>query len=153
MAKATYFHEGWSIRPPFSICITFLTQTQYKHSWYNAMRSFGKLFLLLLTVILGLLQPCLGQAFPDCSIGCLGKSDPGSCSLQDNKCLCAHRPFVEGTYACFKSSCTNPSDLKNAYDTAAAMCNQAGATETIVAPPKRTLISARRGYPIAVGWA
>ncbi|KAL5634203.1 hypothetical protein ACGC1H_006131 [Rhizoctonia solani] len=117
------------------------------------MRSFGKLFLFSLTVIVGFLQACLAQGFPECSVGCLGQSDPGSCSLRDNKCLCAHKPFVEGTFACFKSSCSNPNDLKSAYDTSTAMCNQAGVTETIIASPKRTLIPTRRGYPIVVGWA
>ncbi|CAE6538618.1 unnamed protein product [Rhizoctonia solani] len=114
------------------------------------MHSFEKLFFLLVTVFLGFSQVCLAQGFPDCSIGCLGKSDPGSCSLEDNKCLCSHKPFVEGTFACFKSSCTNAGDLKSAYDMAAAMCSQAGVTETIVAPPKRTLIPTRRAYPIAI---
>ncbi|CUA75251.1 hypothetical protein RSOLAG22IIIB_11616 [Rhizoctonia solani] len=116
------------------------------------MHSFGKLLLFLLTVILGLLQPCFAQGFPECSIACLGKSDRGSCSLQDNKCLCTYRPYVEGTFACFKSSCPNASDLKSAYDSSTALCNQAGVTETIIAPPKRTLIPTRRAYPIVVKW-
>ncbi|CAE6514277.1 unnamed protein product [Rhizoctonia solani] len=114
------------------------------------MRSFGTIFLFSMTVILGFLQACVAQGFPECSFGCLGKSDRGSCSLQDNKCLCTYKPYVEGTFACFKSSCPNASDLESAYDTSTALCRQAGVTETIVAPPKRTLIPARRAYPIVV---
>ncbi|CAE6420841.1 unnamed protein product [Rhizoctonia solani] len=117
------------------------------------MRFFGKLFLFSLTVVFGFLQVCLAQGFPDCSMGCLGKSDPGSCSLEDNNCLCGFMPFVEGTFACFKSSCSDAGDLRSAYDMAVAMCNQAGVTETMVAPPKRTLIPMRRAYPVAVGRA
>ncbi|ELU38897.1 CFEM domain-containing protein [Rhizoctonia solani AG-1 IA] len=76
------------------------------------MRSFGLCFFFSLVVILS----------------CLGKADPGSCSLEDNKCLCSYKPFVEGTYACFKSSCTTPDDLKAAYDMSSAMCRQAHPT-------------------------
>ncbi|KAH7332587.1 hypothetical protein B0J17DRAFT_678242 [Rhizoctonia solani] len=116
------------------------------------MRSFGKLFLFLLTVIFGMLQECLAQGYPPCSIDCLGKSDVGSCSLRDNKCLCSYKPYVEGTVACFKSSCPDINDLRNAYDAGVVLCNQAGVTETLVPRPKRTLVPTHRVYPIAVGW-
>ncbi|KAH7332613.1 hypothetical protein B0J17DRAFT_737106 [Rhizoctonia solani] len=124
------------------------------------MHSFRQLLLFSLTVLgflqygYGLHEDTTGRiTHPYTSPECLGKSDPGSCSLEDNNCLCAFKPFVEGTFACFKTSCSDSGDLRSAYDMATAMCTQAGVTETIVAPPKRTLIPAGRAYPVAVGWA
>ncbi|KAG8719160.1 hypothetical protein FRC08_003512 [Ceratobasidium sp. 394] len=120
------------------------------------MISFTKhaIFCLVLLVVLQITSAQATSAYPNCAIECLGKADPGSCQLTDNACLCANQPFVQATYACFKSTCTNSDDLKLAYDSAASLCKEAGVTSTIVAAPARRTATPgrikRRGYPIAV---
>lgn len=122
----------------------------------------------------------LGISFPGVAAnkhhsGCLGKADPGSCSMQDNACLCANPTFVQGTFDCFKSACSVPADFKQAYDFSSSLCKQAvspnhwahmwwstetqtlffrqGVSSTVVAPPRRTAIPEpiqRRAYPPVV---
>ncbi|KAF8598691.1 hypothetical protein BDV93DRAFT_526608 [Ceratobasidium sp. AG-I] len=122
------------------------------------MLSFTKLAIVCIFFCLSVFQVALAQdasieSFPECSIGCLGKADPGSCGMQDNACLCANPTFVQGTFDCFKSACPNAADLKQAWDFSSSLCKQAGVSSTVVAPPKRTAIPEpiqRRGYPPAI---
>ncbi|CAE6451340.1 unnamed protein product [Rhizoctonia solani] len=87
--------------------------------------------------------------FPACAQPCLGKASPGSCSLQDNACLCRNASYCNATNTCFKNSCSQ-TDWKAAYDYSVALCNQAGVTQgSVLNPPTKRAAEAKRTFAAA----
>ncbi|KIM82725.1 hypothetical protein PILCRDRAFT_820022 [Piloderma croceum F 1598] len=67
------------------------------------------------------------QSFPNCAIPCLQNADLGSCSAQDNVCLCNNQAFINSTTTCIENSCS-PDDLASAEAEADAICESVGVT-------------------------
>jgi len=65
--------------------------------------------------------------FIACAVTCLANGDFGSCSQQDNACLCKSQAFVNSTTVCIEKDCQGD-DLKNAEAYSQAIC------EAVVSP-------------------
>ncbi|QRW09848.1 CFEM domain protein [Ceratobasidium sp. AG-Ba] len=75
--------------------------------------------------------------FPPCAQSCIGQADPGSCSMNDNSCLCNNAAYTNPTNDCFSTSCSQ-SDWQAAYDYAVQLCHDAGVTTgNINNPPSK----------------
>ncbi|EGO01268.1 hypothetical protein SERLA73DRAFT_179413 [Serpula lacrymans var. lacrymans S7.3] len=66
-------------------------------------------------------------SLPNCAVACLIDANFGSCSSQDDACLCNDSAFVQSSTSCIQSSCTG-SDLTNAEAAAQEMCAAVGVT-------------------------
>ncbi|KAJ4486832.1 hypothetical protein C8R41DRAFT_921215 [Lentinula lateritia] len=69
------------------------------------------------------------QTFPTCSQSCLANADLGSCSADDDTCLCNTPAFISSTATCIASSCTGD-DLTEANAAAQDLCLAVGVTLT-----------------------
>ena len=56
-----------------------------------------------------------------CAAACLASADFGSCSQNDNACLCSSQPFIQSTTSCITSKCSGQ-DLANAEAYSQAIC-------------------------------
>ncbi|KIM82729.1 hypothetical protein PILCRDRAFT_820030 [Piloderma croceum F 1598] len=69
------------------------------------------------------------QSLPSCALSCMETANYGSCSQQDNACLCRNAQFVSSTTACIQSAC-DASDLAAAEQYSQALCDAVGVTLT-----------------------
>ncbi|KAG9078242.1 hypothetical protein FS749_009787 [Ceratobasidium sp. UAMH 11750] len=109
---------------------------------------FHRLSFVVLTLFVFLASLVRASDFPSCAQPCVGQASGGSCSMTDNTCLCQNSSYCNATNNCFHSSCSL-NDWRTAYNTAVAMCNQAGVTQNNIInppPPKRDFIPVYFGY-------
>ncbi|KAJ3934325.1 MAG: hypothetical protein NXY57DRAFT_700613 [Lentinula lateritia] len=72
------------------------------------------------------------QTFPTCSQSCLANADLGSCSADDDTCLCNTPAFISSTATCIASSCTGD-DLTEANAAAQDLCLGVTLTDSSIA--------------------
>ncbi|KAJ3800966.1 hypothetical protein GGU11DRAFT_741994 [Lentinula aff. detonsa] len=77
------------------------------------------------------------QTFPSCSQSCLANADLGSCSADDDTCLCNTPAFISSTASCIADSCTG-NDLTEANAAAQDLCLAVGITLTASSIPIST---------------
>ena len=60
--------------------------------------------------------------FTACALSCMENANYGSCSQEDNACLCRNTEFVSSTTACIEKAC-DASDLAAAEQYSQALCD------------------------------
>ncbi|TFK52837.1 hypothetical protein OE88DRAFT_1307759 [Heliocybe sulcata] len=67
------------------------------------------------------------QSLPSCATSCLLNANTGSCSQNDDVCLCNSQAFISSTTTCIEQSCQG-NDLTNAESAAQQLCAAVGVT-------------------------
>ncbi|KAG8939970.1 hypothetical protein FRC04_005783 [Tulasnella sp. 424] len=68
-------------------------------------------------------------ALPACALSCLTTTDPGSCTLADQACLCRNQAFITASMACIQQSCS-ADDAANTAELYSELCAAVGVTQT-----------------------
>ncbi|KAG8706267.1 hypothetical protein FRC08_001173 [Ceratobasidium sp. 394] len=74
------------------------------------------------------------RQLPACAMQCMATAQTGGCDPTDNTCMCKNADFVNSTYECVQSTCTDPDELKAAIEGARALCAAAGVSLTETVP-------------------
>ncbi|KAJ3746623.1 hypothetical protein DFH05DRAFT_1486026 [Lentinula detonsa] len=98
-------------------------------------------FFLAVSILSAFTSTCASlisrQTFPSCSQACLANADLGSCSADDDTCLCNTPAFISSTASCIADSCTG-NDLTEANAAAQDLCLAVGITLTASSIPIST---------------
>ncbi|KAJ3722743.1 hypothetical protein DFJ43DRAFT_1093097 [Lentinula guzmanii] len=98
-------------------------------------------FFLAVSILSAFTSTCASlisrQTFPSCSQACLANADLGSCSADDDTCLCNTPAFISSTASCIADSCSG-NDLTEANAAAQDLCLAVGITLTASSIPIST---------------
>ena len=95
----------------------------------SPLLAFFRLYLRLLWVVSHFLVSRLTHKFniysfnflEGCALPCVANANFGSCSHQDNACLCKSQAFINSTTTCIQGACQGQ-DLQNAEAYSQAIC-------------------------------